>query len=329
MEIVLASPRGYCAGVDRAIDVVTIALDLYGPPVYVRHEIVHNRHVVESLRAKGAVFVDELSGVPPGSTLVFSAHGVAPAVRAEAKARGLRPIDATCPLVTKVHLEALRFAKAGYQIALIGHAGHAEVEGTMGEAPEAMILVQSVADVETLAPRDPDKLAYLTQTTLSVDETTAIIAALKQKFPNVRGPAREDICYATTNRQAAVKQLAQECDLVLVVGSPTSSNSSRLREVAELLGAEAHLIESVEDVDPAWLDGKKAIGVTAGASTPEHLVQDLVKWLGFLEDANVRHLRVVEEEMFFHLPSDLSKDLEKSGRAEELLTGSGRTLRTR
>ena len=329
MEIVLASPRGYCAGVDRAIDVVTIALDLYGPPVYVRHEIVHNRHVVESLRAKGAVFVDELSGVPAGSTLVFSAHGVAPAVRAEAKARGLRPIDATCPLVTKVHLEALRFAKAGYQIALIGHAGHAEVEGTMGEAPEAMILVQSVADVATLEVRDPDRLAYLTQTTLSVDETTAIIAALKARFPNVRGPAREDICYATTNRQAAVKQLAAECDLVLVVGSPTSSNSSRLREVAELTGAAAYLVESVEDVDPAWLEGKKAIGVTAGASTPEHLVQDLIKWLGFLEDAKVRNLEVVKEEMFFHLPSDLAKDLESSGRAEELLTESGRALRTR
>src|SRR5262245_16046545 len=287
MEIVLASPRGYCAGVDRAIDVVTIALDLYGPPVYVRHEIVHNRHVVESLRARGAIFVDTLDGVPAGSTLVFSAHGVAPAVRAEAKARGLRPIDATCPLVTKVHLEALRFAKAGYQIALIGHAGHAEVEGTMGEAPDAMILVQSVEDVATLEVRDPSKLAYLTQTTLSVDETTAIIAALKARFPEMRGPAREDICYATSNRQAAVKQLAKECDLVLVVASPTSSNSSRLREVAELLGAEAHLIESVEDVDPAWIDGKRAIGVTAGASTPEHLVQDLVRWLGFLEDAKV------------------------------------------
>ena len=329
MEIVLASPRGYCAGVDRAIDVVTIALDLYGPPVYVRHEIVHNRHVVESLRARGAIFVDTLEGVPEGSTLVFSAHGVAPAVRAEAKQRGLRPIDATCPLVTKVHLEALRFAKGGYQIVLIGHAGHAEVEGTMGEAPDAMILVQSVEDVATLSPKDPERLAYLTQTTLSVDETTAIIAALKQRFPQVRGPAREDICYATTNRQAAVKQLAKECDLVLVVGSPTSSNSSRLREVAELIGAEAHLVESVEDVDPAWLEGKKAIGVTAGASTPEHLVQDLVKWLGFLEDAKVRDLRAVEEEMFFHLPSDLSKDLEASGRAQELLTGSGRVLRGR
>ncbi len=329
MEIVLASPRGYCAGVDRAIDVVTIALDLYGPPVYVRHEIVHNRHVVESLRAKGAIFVDELAGVPRGSTLVFSAHGVAPAVRAEAQERGLKPIDATCPLVTKVHLEALRFAKAGYQIALVGHAGHAEVEGTMGEAPEAMMLVQSVEDVAQLEVRDPDRLAYLTQTTLSVDETTAIIGALKARFPNVRGPAREDICYATTNRQAAVKQLADECDLVLVVGSPTSSNSNRLREVAQLTGAEAHLVESVEDVDPAWLAGKRAVGVTAGASTPEHLVQALVAWLGEHGGGPVRNLEAVREEMFFHLPSDLSKDLADSGRADDLLTASGRTLRPR
>jgi 4-hydroxy-3-methylbut-2-enyl diphosphate reductase len=327
LEIVLASPRGYCAGVDRAIDVVTIALDLYGPPVYVRHEIVHNRHVVEALRAKGAIFVDELEGVPAGSTLVFSAHGVAPAVRAEAKARGLKPIDATCPLVTKVHLEALRCAKAGYQIALIGHAGHAEVEGTMGEAPEAMILVQSVSDVATLEVKDPERLAYLTQTTLSVDETTAIIAALRARFPSVRGPAREDICYATTNRQAAVKQLADECDLVLVVGSPTSSNSSRLREVAELTGAEAHLVESVADVDPAWLTGKRAVGVTAGASTPEHLVQSLVSWLAAQGGAPVRKLEAVREEMFFHLPSDLSKDVAASGRAEELLSESGRALR--
>jgi 4-hydroxy-3-methylbut-2-enyl diphosphate reductase len=329
MEIVLASPRGYCAGVDRAIDVVTIALDLYGPPVYVRHEIVHNRHVVEALRAKGAVFVDELDLIPQGSTLVFSAHGVAPAVRAEAKARGLKPIDATCPLVTKVHLEALRFAKAGYQIALIGHAGHTEVEGTMGEAPEAMMLVQSVADVAHLVVKDPERLAYLTQTTLSVDETTAIIAALRARFPAVRGPAREDICYATTNRQTAVKQLATECDLVLVVGSPTSSNSSRLREVAELTGAQAHLVESVLDVKPEWLVGKRAVGVTAGASTPEHLVQALVAWLGEQGGGPVRDLEVVREEMFFHLPSDLSSDLEASGRAPELLSASGRTLRSR
>ena len=329
MEIVLASPRGYCAGVDRAIDVVTIALDLYGPPVYVRHEIVHNRHVVEALRAKGAIFVDELAGVPHGSTLAFSAHGVAPQVRAEAQARGLKPIDATCPLVTKVHLEALRFAKAGYQIALIGHAGHAEVEGTMGEAPDAMMLVQSVDDVARLAVKDPDRLAYLTQTTLSVDETTAIIAALKARFPNVRGPGREDICYATTNRQAAVKQLASECDLVLVVGSPTSSNSSRLREVAEQTGAEAHLIESVDDVDAKWLLGKRAVGVTAGASTPEHLVRGLVTWLTAQGGGPTRDLEVVKEEMFFHLPSDLSKDLEASGRADDLLSASGRTLRTR
>ena len=329
MEIVLASPRGYCAGVDRAIDVVTIALDLYGPPVYVRHEIVHNRHVVESLRARGAIFVDELDGVPAGSPVVFSAHGVAPAVRAQAQARGLKAIDATCPLVTKVHLEALRFAKAGYQIALIGHAGHAEVEGTMGEAPDAMMLVQSVEDVAMLAVRDPERLAYLTQTTLSVEETTAIICALKARFPNVRGPAREDICYATTNRQAAVKQLASECELVLVVGSPTSSNSNRLREVAELLGAEAHLVESVGDVRAEWLAGRRAVGVTAGASTPEHLVRELIVWLEAHGGGPTRNLEAVREEMFFHLPSDLSKDLEASGRAADLLSASGRSLRAR
>src|SRR5689334_22425317 len=265
MDILLASPRGYCAGVDRAIDVVTIALDLYGPPVYVRHEIVHNRHVVEALRARGAIFVDLLADVPCGSTVVFTAHGVAPAVRNEADERGLRAIDATCPLVTKVHLEALRFARAGHTIVLIGHAGHAEVEGTMGEAPDAMTLVESVEDVERLEVADPARLSYLTQTTLSVDETSAIVAALKARFPAVRGPAREDICYATTNRQTAVKELAARCDVVLVVGSPTSSNSSRLREVAELCGARSYLVESLADVDAAWIAGAKSVGVTAGA----------------------------------------------------------------
>jgi 4-hydroxy-3-methylbut-2-enyl diphosphate reductase len=329
MEIVLASPRGYCAGVDRAIDVVTIALDLYGPPVYVRHEIVHNRHVVEALRTRGAVFVDHIEDVPEGSVVVFSAHGVSPTVREESKARKLRAIDATCPLVTKVHLEALRFAKAGYQIVLIGHAGHAEVEGTMGEAPDAMILVQSERDVATLAVKDPDRLAYLSQTTLSVDETTVIIDALKRRFPAIKGPAREDICYATTNRQAAVKELAKECDLVLVVGSPTSSNSNRLREVAELTGAESHLVESVAEVDAAWLVGKRVVGVTAGASTPEHLVLALVAWLREHGGTTVRDLVAVKEEMFFHLPSDLAKDLEASGRAPSLLEESGRSLRSR
>jgi 4-hydroxy-3-methylbut-2-enyl diphosphate reductase len=329
MELLLASPRGYCAGVDRAIDVVTIALDLYGPPVYVRHEIVHNRHVVEALRARGAIFVDDLADVPRGSTVVFSAHGVAPQVRAEADERGLRAIDATCPLVTKVHLEALRFARAGHRIVLIGHAGHAEVEGTMGEAPESMSLVESVEDVARLEVPDPERLSYLTQTTLSVDETTGIIAALKARFPAIRGPAREDICYATTNRQAAVKELAGRCDVVLVVGSPTSSNSSRLREVAELSGARSYLVESVADVEAAWITGARAVGVTAGASTPEHLVQELVHWLESLGATKARDLDVVKEEMFFHLPSDLAKDLESSGRAATILEESGRALRTR
>jgi 4-hydroxy-3-methylbut-2-enyl diphosphate reductase len=329
MEILLASPRGYCAGVDRAIDVVRIALELYGAPVYVRHEIVHNRHVVESLRERGAIFVDQLSDVPRGAVVVFSAHGVSPEIRREAKERELKAIDATCPLVTKVHLEALRFARTGHQIVLIGHAGHAEVEGTMGEAPEAMVLVQDKADVAKLEVKDPEKVAYLTQTTLSVDETTGIIAALRERFPGMRAPAREDICYATTNRQAAVKELAARCDLVLVVGSPTSSNSSRLREVAELCGAESHLVESLEDVDPAWLEGRRAVGVTAGASTPDHLVQELVHWLEGRGATRAKDLVAVDEQMFFHLPSDLTRDLESSGRADTILEESGRTLRTR
>jgi 4-hydroxy-3-methylbut-2-en-1-yl diphosphate reductase len=329
MEILLASPRGYCAGVDRAIDVVRIAIDLYGAPVYVRHEIVHNRHVVEELRQRGAIFVDHLADVPRGAVVVFSAHGVSPEIRREAKERDLKAIDATCPLVTKVHLEALRFAKTGHQIVLIGHAGHAEVEGTMGEAPEAMVLVQDKADVAKLEVKDPEKLAFLTQTTLSVDETTGIIAALKERFPAMRAPAREDICYATTKRQAAVKELAARCDLVLVVGSPTSSNSSRLREVAELCGAESHLVESLADVDAQWLEGKRAVGVTAGASTPEHLVQELVHWLESRGAARAEDLVAVREEMFFHLPSDLTRDLEASGRAAPILNESGRTLRSR
>jgi 4-hydroxy-3-methylbut-2-enyl diphosphate reductase len=329
MEILLASPRGYCAGVDRAIDVVRIAIELYGAPVYVRHEIVHNRHVVDSLRERGAIFVDHLADVPRGAVVVFSAHGVSPEIRREAKERELRAIDATCPLVTKVHLEALRFARTGHQIVLIGHAGHAEVEGTMGEAPDDMVLVQNREDVAKLEVKDPKKLAYLTQTTLSVDETTGIIEALRERFPEMRAPAREDICYATTNRQAAVKELAAKCDLVLVVGSPTSSNSSRLREVAELCGAEAHLVESLADVDEAWIAGKHAIGVTAGASTPEHLVRELVAWLEEKGAKPARDLVAVTEDMFFHLPSDLARDLESSGRAAAILEESGRTLRTR
>jgi 4-hydroxy-3-methylbut-2-enyl diphosphate reductase len=329
MRAIAIRPRGFCAGVDRAIDIVEEALRLFPAPLYVRREIVHNRIVVQGFKARGVVFVDELAEVPDGAVVIFSAHGVSPAIRREAAERGLKAIDATCPLVTKVHLEALRFARAGHQIVLIGHAGHAEVEGTMGEAPDAMVLVQNKDDVAKLEVRDPEKLAYLTQTTLSVDETTEIIDALKARFPAMRGPAREDICYATTNRQAAVKELAARCDLVLVVGSPTSSNSSRLREVAELCGATSYLVESVQDVDPAWLAGRKSIGVTAGASKPEHLVQELVHWLEQRGAAPAKDLVAIEETMFFHLPSDLTKDLKASGRADTILGESGRTLRAR
>jgi 4-hydroxy-3-methylbut-2-enyl diphosphate reductase len=316
MEVLLASPRGFCAGVDRAIEVVEAALDVYGPPVYVRHEIVHNRHVVESLRTLGARFVEDLADVPEGSVLVFSAHGVSPAIRAEAAVRGLRTIDATCPLVTKVHLEALRFAKHGFTIVLIGHEGHAEVEGTMGEAPQAIHLVENVEDVEHLEVPDPHKVAYLTQTTLSVDETTEIIAALRKRFPGIQGPPREDICYATQNRQTAVKALARTSDLVLVVGSPNSSNSERLREVAAGFGIPSFLVDSAEDIRPEWLEGKSRIGVTAGASAPENLVAEIVEFLrkraGGVE---VEQLQVVEEEVTFPLPAELVREAGKrSGR---------------
>ena len=251
----LAAPRGFCAGVDRAIDIVDLALEVYGPPVYVRHEIVHNRHVVEDLRQKGAVFVDELAGVPAGAVVIFSAHGVSPAVRREATERGLRALDATCPLVTKVHLEALRYAKQGYTIVLIGHRRHVEVEGTMGEAPEAIVLVESVEDAEALALPDPSRVAYITQTTLSVDDVRAIVEVLKRRFPGIHEPARDDICYATQNRQNAVKELARRCRVILVVGAPTSSNANRLVEVAEAHGARAYLIESAEDIRQEWITG--------------------------------------------------------------------------
>src|SRR5262245_46554005 len=266
----LAAPRGFCAGVDRAIDIVDMALEVYGTPVYVRHEIVHNRHVVDALRNKGAVFVDELSAVPPGAVVIFSAHGVSPAVRREAKERGPRTLDATCPLVTKVHLEALRYAKRGYTIVLIGHRGHVEVEGTLGEAPEAIVLVESVADVEKLELPDPERVAYISQTTLSVDDVRAIVDALKRRYPAVHEPAKADICYATQNRQDAVKELARRCSVILVVGAPTSSNANRLVEVARARGAEAYLIEAAEDIRAEWLTGD--VGLTAGASTPEHVV---------------------------------------------------------
>ena len=326
MELWLANPRGYCAGVDRAVDIVELALDLHGAPIYVRHEIVHNRHVVEALRARGAIFVEEIAEVPEGATVVFSAHGVAPEIRTQAEARRLRTIDATCPLVTKVHLEALRFAAQDHWLILVGHAGHPEVEGTMGEAPERTVLVQTVADAEAVQVPDPGRVAYLTQTTLSVDETREILAVLRRRFPAIRGPARDDICYATQNRQNAVKELAARCDLVLVVGSPLSSNSKRLAEVAKSCGAEAYRIDSARELDPSWLEGKRAVGVTSGASTPEHLVHELVRALEARGVGPASTLTVTEEDIVFQLPSDLARDLRASGRAPALLARYGRAL---
>src|SRR5438309_4804338 len=272
-KVLLAAPRGYCAGVDRAVQTVERALDLYGAPVYVRKEIVHNKHVVEQLRERGAVFVDQETNAPEGETVGFSAHGVAPKVHAQAEQRQLRTIDATCPLVTKVHVEARKFAAQGYTIVLIGHAGHEEVEGTMGEAPEHIVLIETEEDVGRLEVEDPERVAYISQTTLSVDETDAIIARLRERFPAIVGPRTDDICYATTNRQAAVRQMAGECDLVLVIGSRNSSNSNRLVEVARDHGAEAHLIDNELQVSEEWLDGKRTVGITSGASAPEELVQ--------------------------------------------------------
>jgi 4-hydroxy-3-methylbut-2-enyl diphosphate reductase len=300
--ILLAAPRGYCAGVDRAVQTVERALELYGAPVYVRKEIVHNKHVVEQLRERGAVFVESESEVPEGATVVFSAHGVSPAVHAGAERRGLHTIDATCPLVTKVHREANKFAAEDYTIALIGHAGHEEVEGTMGEAPDHIILIEDEAGVERLTVRDPDKVAYISQTTLSVDETRAIINRLRERFPAIVGPRTDDICYATTNRQAAVKQLAQRSDLVLVIGSRNSSNSNRLVEVAREHGAESHLIDTERQVREEWLEGKRVVGITSGASAPEELVQRLVAFFQRRGAVDVRELEVVSEDVRFMLP---------------------------
>src|SRR3982750_2722450 len=275
-KLLLAAPRGYCAGVDRAVQTVERALDLYGAPVYVRKEIVHNKHVVEQLRERGAVFVEEGSEVPKGETVVFSAHGVSPAVHAEAEARDLKKIDATCPLVTKGHVEAKKFAAQGYTIVLIGHEGHEEVEGTMGEAPDHFVLVETEQDVDELEVEDPSRMAYLTQTTLSVDETDRIIRRLRERFPSIVGPRTDDICYATTNRQMAVRQMARECDLVLVIGSANSSNSNRLVEGGRDPGADSYLIDSEAGVREEWLEGKRVVGITSGASAPEELVQRLV-----------------------------------------------------
>jgi 4-hydroxy-3-methylbut-2-en-1-yl diphosphate reductase len=305
----LAAPRGYCAGVDRAVQTVERALELYGAPVYVRKEIVHNKTVVEQLRERGAVFVDSEQDVPEGATVVFSAHGVAPSVHANARERALETIDATCPLVTKVHVEAKRFAADGYTIVLIGHAGHEEVEGTMGEAPEHIVLVQTEEDAEQLQVPDPDRVAYISQTTLSVDETRAIINRLRRRFPAIVGPRTDDICYATTNRQAAVKQLAEQCDLVLVIGSRNSSNSNRLVEVARELGADSYLIDNESQVREEWLEGKRVVGITSGASAPEELVQRLVGFFRERGTADVRELEVVQEDVRFMLPKGIRQAL--------------------
>ncbi len=304
-KILLAAPRGYCAGVDRAVQTVERALARYGPPVYVRKEIVHNKHVVEQLRARGAIFVESETEVPEGSVTVFSAHGVAPSVHENAAARHLRTIDATCPLVTKVHVEARRFAADGYTIVLVGHDGHEEVEGTMGEAPDHMVLVQTEQDVDELVLADPGKVAYISQTTLSVDETRGIIERLRERFPAIVGPRTDDICYATTNRQAAVRQLATECELVLVIGSRNSSNSQRLVEVARDYGARAQLIDNARELEEAWLEGVRIVGITSGASAPEELVQELVELFRARGVSDISELTVTREDVRFMLPKTI------------------------
>ena len=306
MELLLANPRGFCAGVDRAIEIVERALALHGAPIYVLHEVVHNKFVVEGLKAKGAIFIEDLSDVPPGSILVFSAHGVPQSVRREAEARNLTVFDATCPLVTKVHIEVSRMRQQGKEIVMIGHKGHPEVEGTMGQSNGGMYLVETPRDVAQLQVRDARNLAYVTQTTLSVDDASAIIAALKTRFPFITGPKKDDICYATQNRQDAVKVLAQQCDLVIVVGSPNSSNSNRLREVAQNLGVPAHLVDSAAELKAEWLQGKLHVGVSAGASAPEVLVGEVVARLQALGAQQVQELSGIEENVVFPLPKALS-----------------------
>lgn len=311
--VLLASPRGFCAGVERAIEIVDIVLGIYSPPVYVRKQIVHNRHVVEDFEGRGVVFVDSLEDVPPGSVVVFSAHGVSPAVWDHARSRGLKIIDATCPLVTKVHLEVLRFVRDGYDIILIGHEGHDEVVGTMGEAPGRVTLVGSVHEVEDLRPRQTDRLVYLTQTTLSVDETREIVAALKARFPGIAAPPRDDICFATQNRQDAVKHMARRADVILVLGSANSSNSARLCEVAEMRGARGYRIDRAAEIQPEWLAGAKCVGVTAGASTPEVLVRETVERLRSFGAISVETLEGVPENVQFALPRDLQEAAQSAG----------------
>ncbi|TXG79120.1 MAG: 4-hydroxy-3-methylbut-2-enyl diphosphate reductase [Thermomicrobiales bacterium] len=306
MEVLLANPRGFCAGVERAIEIVERALQIYGAPIYVRHEVVHNKFVVEDLRAKGAVFIEDLAEVPSGSTLIFSAHGVPQRVREEAEARGLRVFDATCPLVTKVHVEVQRMREAGREIVMIGHKGHPEVEGTMGQVKDGIHLVENVADVDRISVADPEKLAYVTQTTLSVDDAAQIVAALKKRFPQIVGPKKDDICYATQNRQDAVKFMAPQCDVVIVVGSPNSSNSNRLREVAKLRGVPSYLVDGADEVDPEWVQGRQRVGVTAGASAPEVLVSAVIERLRTLGVASVRTLDGALENVVFPLPKGLA-----------------------
>ncbi len=304
--ILLANPRGFCAGVDRAIAIVERALEKFGAPIYVRHEVVHNTYVVNDLKSKGAIFVDELADVPTGATVIFSAHGVSQAVRTEAEARGLKVFDATCPLVTKVHVEVSKMRDKGYEIVMIGHKGHPEVEGTLGQSSAGMYLVETPDDVASLTVTDPDRLAYVTQTTLSVDDAARVVDALRLRFPNIVGPKKDDICYATQNRQDAVKALAKQCDVVIVVGSPTSSNSNRLREVAENLGVPAYMVDNAEEIDPHWFAAKSKIGITAGASAPDILVRALIARLTYLGVDTVLNLDGVTENVGFPLPRELA-----------------------
>jgi 4-hydroxy-3-methylbut-2-enyl diphosphate reductase len=308
-RVLLASPRGFCAGVERAVETVELALEHYGAPVYVRHQIVHNAHVVRDLEARGAVFVENENEAPEGATIVFSAHGVAPSVHKRSAARGLNTIDATCPLVTKVHVQARRYAAEGYRVVLIGHAGHEEVVGTMGEAPDSIVLVESVADVERLERAPGEKLAYITQTTLSVDETTEIIAALRRRFPDIRGPQKEDICYATSNRQWAVKEMLEHVDALLVIGSRNSSNSNRLVEVARAAGLPAHLIDDESNIDEAWFDGIETVGLTSGASAPEMLVGRVSAWFRDRGVEKIEAYQMVDEDVTFRLPVELRREL--------------------
>jgi 4-hydroxy-3-methylbut-2-en-1-yl diphosphate reductase len=311
-DIVLANPRGFCAGVDRAIIIVEQALEKFGAPIYVRNEVVHNKFVVNELREKGAIFVNDLDKIPAGSTVIFSAHGVSKAVRAEAEARGLTAYDATCPLVTKVHIEVAKMRKENMDIVMIGHKGHPEVEGTMGQSEQGMHLVETPEDAKNLQVRDPNKLAYVTQTTLSLDDAALVIAALKEKFPNIQAPKSDDICYATQNRQDAVKIMAKDCDLVIIVGSPNSSNSNRLREVAQNQGVEAYMVDNASHLKPEWLAGKHKIGVSAGASAPEILVKEVIAQLQKLGGKNVTELHGVIESVVFQLPKNLTSAIKKS-----------------